>query len=130
MIVIAEGAAAEGENANIAFSVENSPQAERYGGAAWNLCRWLEKETQWESRHVVLGHLQRSRHPTPTDRFLTLAMGVESARMVCEQAWGQCTVYRGGLIQRAPISDLMGPARLVPENHRWIRIMKTLGTFL
>ena len=130
VIVVAEGAHSETEDASIAFRVEDSPQAERFGGIAYALSRWIEKDCNWESRHVVLGHLQRARAPTPTDRFLTLAMGVEAARMAVEGAWGQCTVYRGGQVMRAPIADLMGPARLVPHDHRWVRILESLGSFV
>lgn len=130
LVVIAEGAHADSEAASVAFKVAGAPQAERYGGAAWELSRWIEKECGWESRHVVLGHLQRARHPTPTDRFLTLAMGVEAARMAMEGAWGQCTVFREGRVRRAPITDLMGPASLVPTDHRWVKILETLGAFV
>lgn len=130
LAVVAEGAHAQKENANVAFNVEGAPQSERYGGIAFELARWIEKETGWESRNVVLGHLQRSRHPTPTDRFLTLAMGVEAARMAIEGAWRQCTVYRDGKIMRAPIEDLMGAARLVPQDHRWVKILQNLGSFV
>jgi 6-phosphofructokinase 1 len=130
VLVVAEGAHAENETASVAFAALGSPQSERYGGLAYSLARWIENECDWESRHVVLGHLQRSRAPTPTDRFLTMAMGVESARMAMESAWGQCTVYRHGQVMRAPISDLMGPARLVPTDHRWIKNLECLGSFI
>ena len=114
----------------MAFRVEGSPQAERYGGIAWQLARWIEKECDWEARNVVLGHLQRARAPTPTDRFLTLSMGVEAARMVLEGAWDQCTVYREGRVRRAPIADIMGPARLVPQDHRWVKLFESMGSFI
>ena len=130
VLVVAEGAHAENEGASVAFRVEDSPQAERFGGIAYALSRWIEKDIQWESRHVVLGHLQRARTPTPTDRFLTLAMGVEAARMAMEKAWGQCIVYRSGQVLRAPLADLMGPARRVPPEHRWVRILQSLGSFI
>ncbi len=130
MIVAAEGAHAIDAEASVAFRVEGSPQAERYGGIAWQLSRWIEKETTWESRNVVLGHLQRARPPTPTDRFLTLSMGVEAARMALEGAWGNCTVYREGTVKRAPISDIMGPARLVPPEHRWVKLLETMGSYI
>lgn len=130
MIVAAEGAKANHEEAKVAFNVAGSPQAERYGGFAWELARWLEKEISWEARHVVLGHLQRSRTPTATDRFLTLAMGVEAGRMILENDWGKCTVYRDGKVQRAPLQDLMGPARLVPPEHRWVKMLESLGSFV
>lgn len=130
VIVAAEGAHAEKESANVAFRVEDAPQAERFGGIAYALSRWIEEECGWESRHVVLGHLQRARPPTPTDRFLTLSMGVEAARMAMEGAWGQCTVYRQGQVMRAPIADLMGPVRLVSSEHRWVKLLQSLGSFI
>jgi 6-phosphofructokinase len=79
---------------------------------------------------VVLGHLQRAQHPTTTDRFLTLAMGVEVAQMVMASAWGQAVVYRNGRVQRAPVSELMGPARLVDPHHHWVHYAEKLGLFI
>lgn len=130
MIVASEGAHAENESAKVAFKVAGSPQADRFGGIAEALARWLDKETGWESRHVVLGHLQRAQHPTTTDRFLTLMMGVEVANMVNQGAWGNAVVYRAGRILRAPLSELMGPARLVDHDHRWVKLAQALGLFI
>lgn len=130
MIVVGEGAHAKGESARIAFRVEGSPQADRFGGIGEQIARWIESETGWESRHVVLGHLQRSRHPTTTDRFITAAMGVEISRMVTESAWGNAVVVRDGHVTRAPISDIMKPARLVDPDHRWVKIAEALGIYI
>jgi len=130
VFAVSEAAASRGEKPEVAFQVSNSPIKERFGGIAEKLARWIESETSWECRHVVLGHLQRSRTPTTTDRFLTLAMGVEVARMVEEKAWGQAVVYRGGTVQRAPITDLMGPPRLVSADHRWVRLALAVGIFI
>ena len=97
------------EAPSVAFQVPGAPQAERYGG--WpSRSPAGSKETGWEARHVVLGHLQRARHPTTTDRFLTSFMGVEAARLALEGAWGQAVVFRQGKVTRAPITDLMKPA--------------------
>lgn len=130
VIAVAEGAFAENESPLVALTVKGSPQAERYGGIAESLARWIEAEIGWESRHVVLGHLQRSRPPTVTDRFLTLSMGVEVAQMVQQGAWGQAVVYRGGSVTRAPLEDLMQPARLVNPEHRWVKLAQALGIFI
>jgi 6-phosphofructokinase 1 len=128
--VVSEGAAPAGGKAQVAFTVEGSPQPERLGGIGAVLARWIEKETGWESRHVILGHLQRSSPPTTTDRFLTLAMGVEVARMVLERVWDHAAVYRAGQVQRAPVAELMGPARLVDPGHRWVRAAQAVGLFV
>lgn len=130
MVAVSEGAMAEGESAQVAFRVADSPQAERFGGVAERLARWIETETGWESRHVVLGHLQRSEHPTTTDRFLTLSMGVEVARMALEGRWGQAVVYRNGAVVRAPLTDVQGPARVVPADHRWVTLAQSLNLFI
>lgn len=130
VIVAAEGAKPKGEEARIAFRVAGAPQAERYGGIALDLAQWIESELDWEARPVVLGHLQRAKHPTPTDCFLTLAMGVEAARLVMAKKWGMAAVYRQGAVTSAPLEDLMGPARLVPEGHRWLELLKSMGSFV
>jgi 6-phosphofructokinase 1 len=130
IIVASEGAAAVGEDPSIAFTVPGSPQAERYGGFADRLARWIDHELDWEARHVVLGHLQRASHPTTTDRFLTLAMGIEVSRMVVEGAWNQAVVYRCGQVTRAPLTDIMKPARLVSQDHRWVKLAQALGIFI
>lgn len=130
VLAVSEGAAGAGEDPTVAFRVEGSPQAERFGGIGERLARWIETATPWEGRHVVLGHLQRARHPTTADRFLTLSMGVEVARMVADGAWGQAVVMRNGRITRAPISDLMQPPRLVEPDHRWVKLAQELGIFI
>lgn len=130
IFVVSEGAYAKNENVSIAFEVKDSPQKERFGGFSEKLARWIDAETGWEARHVVLGHLQRSHHPTTTDRFLTMSMGVEIARMVFEDVWNQAVVYRNGRVGRAPIEDLMKPPKLVPSEHRWVQAAHALGIFI
>jgi 6-phosphofructokinase len=130
VVVVAEGATAKGEDPSVAFTVEGSPEAVRLGGIGQKLARWIEQETGWESRAVVLGHLQRSRHPTTTDCFLTLSMGVEAARMILAGQWDHAAVYRNGTVVRAPITDVMGPPRRITPDHRWLQLSQALGTFI
>jgi 6-phosphofructokinase 1 len=130
VIVVAEGAKAKGDEVTIAYRVEDSPQPDRFGGIAQKLARTIESAVGNESRHVVLGHLQRAEHPTTTDRFLTLAMGVEVAKQALKGQWRQAVVYRNGQVRMAPLEDLMGPARLVEPDHRWVQLAKALGIFV
>jgi len=128
--VVSEGAHPLGGSAQVAFEVENSPESERLGGVGKTLARWFEKETGWESRQVVLGHLQRSAPPTTTDRFLTLAMGLQVAELVKKKQWGYAAVYRDGQVCSAPLNDLMKPPRLVSKDHRWVKMAQALGMFI
>ena len=127
IIVASEGAKAQGEDSSVQFTVKGSPQPERYGGFSLNLSRWIEQETGWESRNLVLGHLQRSRHPTTTDRFLTMTMGAKAAQLVLEHKWGRGVVYRQGEVKDCNINELMVPARLVTQDHQWLKLAKAVG---
>ena len=130
VMVVSESAHAQGESSEIAFRVPGSFQEERYGGIAERLARWLEVETGWESRHVVLGHLQRSRAPTTTDRFLTLMMGAHAARLALEKNWNRAVVYREGRVLDVPLIEIQGAARTVPSDHRWVKLAEQLGIFI
>lgn len=130
VIVVSEGARAQGEEMHVAFRVKGAPQEERLGGVSQILANWIESETGWDSRFVVLGHLQRSHSPTTTDRFLTLAMGVTVAQLVNEKRWGHAAVYRGGEVRVASLEDFMHPPRLVDHDHRWVKMAQALGIYI
>ncbi|MGZ3721340.1 MAG: 6-phosphofructokinase [Bdellovibrionales bacterium] len=130
VFVVSEGAHAKGQGPQVARLVKDAAEAIRFGGIAAVLADEIEKNTGVESRHVVLGHLQRSRAPTTTDRFLTLAMGTEAARLALAGQWGMATVYREGKVIAAPVTDLMGPPRLISPDHRWLKMAKAVGIFI
>ncbi|MCB0421330.1 MAG: 6-phosphofructokinase [Bdellovibrionales bacterium] len=128
--VVSEGAFAEGESPEVAFHVPEAPQPERLGGIGESMAHWVQHSTDWESRHIVLGHLQRSKPPTTTDRFLTLAMGVQVAQLVHQKDWFKAAVYRQGVVQVAPLEELMQPPRLVDPNHRWVKMAQAVGIYI
>lgn len=130
LVCVSESAHAKEEKAKVAFRVEDSPQAERFGGISEYLAREFERRLGWESRHVILGHLQRSRFPTVTDRFLTLSMGVQVAQLAIQGQWNMGISYKEGRVQSVPITDFMGPVRTVEPNHRWVKLAQSLGLFI
>ena len=130
IVVVAEGAHSEDGEALVRDTVEGAPQAERFGGIAEHLAKYIDQNMEGESRHIVLGHLQRSTSPTTTDRFLTLAMGTTVAKMVEQKMWGHAAVYRDGVVKPAPIADFFNPPKLVEEDHRWIQMCQAVGIFV
>ena len=94
------------------------------------LSRWIEAHTPWEARHVVLGHLQRARQPTTTDRFLTASMGAKAAALALQNQWNRAIVYRDGRVLDAPLSDIQGEPRVIDPNHRWVKLCESLGIFI
>lgn len=130
MIVVSEGAHEKDGDQHIAFEEKNAPEQKRLGGIAFYLSRLIEKETGWESRHVVLGHLQRSKSPSNFDRLLTLEMGVKAAQLVKEKNWNQAVVYEDGHVCSVPITKLMQGPRLVPNQHQLIQKAMELGIYI
>lgn len=99
-------------------------------GIGERLSKWVENEIQWEARHIVLGHLQRSRAPSSTDRFLTTAMGIVAARLAHKGDWGKAAVFKNGQVTPVSIESIMGKARNVDPDHRWVKMAQALGIFI
>ena len=70
----------------------------KLGGVGEFLAKEVEKCTGLETRHVVLGHLQRGGTPTAFDRILATRFGVRAAELVHEKKYGQMVALRGDSI--------------------------------
>lgn len=131
IIAVAEGAYSLGQSVHIAaFTRPGSTEPIRLGGIAEYLARWCDSEMEEESRHVVLGHLQRSQSPTTYDRLLTLSMGAEVGQLVKENNWGRAVAYKAGQVVNVPIQEFMGPPKLISLDHPWLQMAKSVGIFI
>lgn len=130
MCVVAEGAFAQGESETVAFEVAQSPKSERLGGISAELARWLEKETGWSSRNMVLGHLQRARSPSVTDQILTRELGLEAAQLAIGGVWNRAVLVKDGRVTHDELSVFMQGTRTVPEAHPWIQRCRDLDIFI
>lgn len=129
VIVVSEGVSIDGPVRRKKDKSGASVVVQDYG-VGHRMSRWIESEVGWESRAVVLGHLQRSRVPTTTDRFLTTAMGIKAARLTLEKKWNQAVVFKGGRVTSTEIKEVMGAPRLVQKDHRWVQMAKAMGLFV
>lgn len=129
VLVVSEGVSIDGPVSRKKDKSGASVVVQDYG-VGHRLSKWIEKETGWESRSVVLGHLQRSRTPTTTDRFLTTAMGIKAAKLALNGEWNQAVVFKNGKVTSTPIKALMGAPRLVDKDHRWVQMAKSIGIFV
>ncbi len=130
VFVVSEAAHATGESARVAFRVSHSVQQERFGGVAEELSRWAESVSDWECRHVVLGHLQRAKAPTTTDRFLSQSLGVRAAQLALAGKWNRAVVFRDGNVTDADLSVLQAPPKLLWKEHRWVQLARAQGIFV
>ena len=87
----------------------------RYGGIAHALAPILERETGWETRVTVLGHVQRGGSPVAADRVLATRFGQAAVDLAARDGWGRMVAARGAEIVDIPLAEA-AKVRPVPED--------------
>src|ERR1035438_9042092 len=85
----------------------------RQGGIGSTLASEIEKRTGFESRSVVLGHIQRGGSPTAYDRVLATRYGLGAIDMVHRAEFGQMAALRGNKIVSIPLAEAIATNRKV-----------------
>src|SRR5919205_1179218 len=88
----------------------------RLGGVGEGLAGELKERTGIDTRHVVLGHLQRGGTPTAFDRILSTRYGLRAAEAVKNGEWGQMVALRGNEIVTVSLAEATGETKTVPDN--------------
>jgi ATP-dependent phosphofructokinase / diphosphate-dependent phosphofructokinase len=76
----------------------------------------VERDTGFETRVTVLGHLQRGGSPTPTDRIWATRLGARAADLIHQGKSGVIPVRRDGTVQVVPLKDVVAETRRVPRD--------------
>jgi len=88
----------------------------RLGGIGNAVAREIEKRTGFETRSVVLGHVQRGGSPSSFDRVLATRYGLGAIDMVHRGEWGHMAALRGNKIVSVPLAEAIASNRKVdPE---------------
>jgi len=115
IIVAAEGAKfAGGNETQPAAGLDEFGHA-RLGGIGSVLAQEIEKRTGFESRSVVLGHIQRGGSPSAFDRVLATRYGLGAIDMVHRGEFGQMAALRGNKIISIPLAEAIASNRKVDK---------------
>jgi ATP-dependent phosphofructokinase / diphosphate-dependent phosphofructokinase len=116
IVVIAEGASPTHGTYSTAGDETDAFGHARLGGIGAWLADQIEERTGYESRAVVLGHVQRGGTPTAFDRVLSTRFGVGAIDAVHDGAFGHMVALRCGRVVRAPLAEAVGELKVVdPE---------------
>ncbi|HZQ91951.1 MAG TPA: 6-phosphofructokinase [Terriglobales bacterium] len=85
----------------------------RLGGIGDVLAREIERRTHFETRAVVLGHIQRGGSPTAFDRMLATRYGIGAIDMVHNGEFGCMVALRGTSIVSIPMAEAVENTRTV-----------------
>lgn len=124
IIVVAEGTPAP--HGEIVETGSDAFGFDRMGGIGAVIGAELERRTGFETRTVVLGHLQRGGIPTAFDRYLGTRLGVAAAELAIEGRSGVMVALQRDEIVAVPLGDACGEPRQVnPSRHdeaRWFSV--------
>jgi len=118
IVVVAEGAQfAEKPGMNGELILQEMQKDEfghvRLGGISQVLSKAIEKRTRFETRYVVLGHIQRGGSPTAHDRVLATRYGIYATEMVHRGEFGKMAALQGSRITAVPLSEATSKLKTV-----------------
>jgi 6-phosphofructokinase 1 len=113
IVVVAEGALPEQGTMELAAGDTDEFGHVRLGGIGQRLEVEIEQRTGFETRAVVLGHVQRGGSPTAYDRVLATRFGVAAIDAAHEGRWGTMPALRGAKIELVALSAAVAELRTV-----------------
>jgi len=126
IVVVAEGAHAVGGEREVAIA-GTADRMERLGGIGAKVSHDIERLSGKESRHVVLGHLQRGGSPTSYDRVLATRFGAYAVEALQRGESGGMVALKSPDIVSVPIEAIVGRPRNVPVGGRLVRTGRHIG---
>jgi len=117
IVVVAEGAKfATGPGAPIVLDMGKDEFGHaKLGGVAALLAREIEARTKFETRAVVLGHIQRGGTPTAFDRVLATRYGLGAIDMVHRGEFGCMAALRSNKITAVTLQEAIAKNRVVDD---------------
>jgi ATP-dependent phosphofructokinase / diphosphate-dependent phosphofructokinase len=121
IVVIAEGAKFKTDSQSEGTMILQDMQKDafghvRLGGVGAILAKEIENRTGFESRVVILGHIQRGGSPTAFDRVLATRFGLGAIDLVNKKDFGKMVALRGNKIIAVPISEAVSKLKTVSED--------------
>jgi ATP-dependent phosphofructokinase / diphosphate-dependent phosphofructokinase len=119
IVVVAEGAKFSSEPGQGSPVLQDMGKDEfghvKLGGIANILAREIEKRTGYETRAVVLGHIQRGGSPSAFDRVLATRYGLGAIDMVHRGEFGCMAALRANKIVSIPLVEAISRNRIVDD---------------
>jgi phosphofructokinase-like protein len=126
IVVVAEGAAPKDGSVSI-LEEAHGGYAQRLGGAGHHCASRLEQLTGKETRHVVLGHLQRGGQPTAFDRALATRFGGKAVQLLLHGQYGKMVANHPPDIVPIPLGEVVGKTKTVPLDYDLLLTARALG---
>jgi len=127
IVVVAEGAKLADGTAVYKGEKGEFREHAQLGGISEYLAKRIGELTEYETRNVILGHLQRGGSPVTYDRVLAQRLGCAAVRYLKETEGNGLVAMRGGRTQLVPLSEVIGGTRCVEVDDELVLTARALG---
>jgi ATP-dependent phosphofructokinase / diphosphate-dependent phosphofructokinase len=126
IVVVAEGARPTDGKVSV-IEEAHAGYAERLGGAGMACANALAHLAKKETRHVVLGHLQRGGVPTAFDRTLATRFGGKAVELVVRGQYGKMVANHPPDLVPIPLQEVVGRTKTVPLDYDLLLTARAMG---
>ena len=116
IIVASEGAKLSGKHEFLRDDKVDDFGHTTLGGIASYIANEIEIRTGFESRSLVLSHLQRGGTPSAHDRLMARWFGIAAADMIVNEDFGRMVSLVRGEITSVPLKEIINKLKLVDVN--------------
>src|SRR5512143_2021439 len=128
IVVVAEGAAPLG--GQVLGKAQEAGRNVLLGGITEQVAAAITAQTGKETRHLVLGHLQRGGNPTAFDRLLSLRFGAAAVRLIAAGDFGKMVALTDHGIRAVSLEEATKRMRRVPLDSDVLQTARDLGICL
>lgn len=128
IVVVAEGAKERG--GDMVFREGTKSEFKEHavlGGVAERLAKQISERTPYETRSLVLGHLQRGGSPVTFDRVLAQRLGCAATKYLAETDASGLVAMVGGKTQLVPFAEVAKGTRNVDPSDELVETARSLG---
>jgi 6-phosphofructokinase 1 len=113
IVVVSEGAKIKGQEEVYISEKTDSFGHRMLGGIGENLAKQLEMLTGFETRHVVLSHIQRGGQPSARDRLMGRHFGIAAVDLILEEDFGRMVSFKDGHITSVSLKQAIDKLNIV-----------------
>ncbi len=129
LVCVAEGAFPKGSEPFFRSSATKGREG-RLGGIGEFVAKEIQERLGWETRTIVLGHLQRGGSPSTLDRLLGLRYGAAAIRLAVAGLWGHMVTFNPPQMGSVPLEEVVQRTKTVALNGDTVITAREIGISL
>jgi len=126
LVCVAEGATRRDGEAFYKTAQTKGREGQLGGVGEW-VAREMVMSVGWETRSLVLGHLQRGGTPSTFDRLLGLRYGAAAIRLAVAGLWGHMVTFNPPAMGSVPLEEVAQRTKRVPLDGDTMKTAREMG---